>query len=1222
MRNLNKIIFINSANIPYSETRLDGNVHFIGTQGVGKSTILRAILFFYNASPIHLGIPKEKKNFDAFYFPFSNSHIIYEVERENGVYCIIVSKSMGRICYRFVDAPYDRNWFIGLGNKVYEDWAEIRHRISESSGTQPSRKVTTFELFRDIIYGNNRRPELVDFRKYAIVESSKYQNIPRTIQNVFLNTKLDADFIKDTIIKSMTDDNISIDLDYFRNQIRDFENEYNDIYLWLKKEANGTNRKTIQAGDVLRKYNAILYSRKHIRELREELNYALRQCLESKPEIERRIEETSSELQRAERLISEETGKYNKELDSLKKSINILGDKINESRKRKRKYEDMRISEIISRVKQEDSLISEKVNTEAILRELTSGSKDISLKYKHIEDSLRSATIEKKNILNAELSDARAYKAEEKERIIADGRKTEDNIRSLSAEEIKVSEESVSGIMEQLTAERVRRERIARTKYYEREISDKETEIKTLDKVIIESDAEKKSLHREKESIIREGEMLMKECEMKYNALISELTGKSAVTKKNIDEINSVLDGYKGSLCEWLSENVSGWEENIGKVIDERNILYSKSLSPERVEYSENIFGITLDLANVEREILTPEILKGRLNEAKQRKQEIDKALDNAINEREAEKNAIVNKVNRKAKALDVRIQEVRLRCYESNEAIKKLNVEINDLKKAGKDKKDKELNAVENRIGDFNNRLELAKAALAQCKEVLNKKIATAKKATDAKLSVIELDFKEKENDIKMRLKQLDSDLDIVLDQNNKERLLELKNAGADVDSMKRYETMIREIDNELSFIKSHRSDVSDYEKDKRELFDNEEGFCNERKEVEAKVKNLDERFRLRKDRLETERERLLKEISDEKERLKTISDNVLEANNFLDDPMLNPHSEQTDREKQISGKSCREITNDLRSRIISRENDMKAFKSAVTVFKDGFSPRNLFNFKTGMVTDQEYMDFASDLDSFISNDMLQEFQKRISERYTDIIRRIAKETSDLTQNRSEINKVINEINDDFCKDNFVGAIKNISLRQLASENRLVQLLLTIKEFNEENQYNMGEIDLFSQGDRSEVNTKAVDYLMRFMKALQNEPSTKTLDLSDSFKLEFRIVENDNDTGWVEKISNVGSDGTDILVKAMINIMLINVFKERASRKFGDFRIHCMMDEIGKLHPNNVKGILMFANKRNILLVNSSPTTFNAEDYKYTYLLEKDNDSRTRVIPLISHLD
>ena len=49
MKYLNKIIFVNSAHIRYSEVMLDGNVHFTGTQGVGKSTLLRAILFFYNA---------------------------------------------------------------------------------------------------------------------------------------------------------------------------------------------------------------------------------------------------------------------------------------------------------------------------------------------------------------------------------------------------------------------------------------------------------------------------------------------------------------------------------------------------------------------------------------------------------------------------------------------------------------------------------------------------------------------------------------------------------------------------------------------------------------------------------------------------------------------------------------------------------------------------------------------------------------------------------------------------------------------------------------------------------------------------------------------------------------------------------------------------------------------------------------------------------------------
>lgn len=33
MRYLNKIIFLNSAHVPYAEVKVDGNVHFIGTRG-------------------------------------------------------------------------------------------------------------------------------------------------------------------------------------------------------------------------------------------------------------------------------------------------------------------------------------------------------------------------------------------------------------------------------------------------------------------------------------------------------------------------------------------------------------------------------------------------------------------------------------------------------------------------------------------------------------------------------------------------------------------------------------------------------------------------------------------------------------------------------------------------------------------------------------------------------------------------------------------------------------------------------------------------------------------------------------------------------------------------------------------------------------------------------------------------------------------------------------
>ena len=119
MRYLNKIVFLNSAHIQYAEVKLDGNVHFICTQCVVKSILLRALLFFYNADKLKLGIPKEKKSFDAFYFPYANSYIIYEVMRENTAYCVVAAKSQGRVFFRFIDAPFQKDWFIDERNAVY-----------------------------------------------------------------------------------------------------------------------------------------------------------------------------------------------------------------------------------------------------------------------------------------------------------------------------------------------------------------------------------------------------------------------------------------------------------------------------------------------------------------------------------------------------------------------------------------------------------------------------------------------------------------------------------------------------------------------------------------------------------------------------------------------------------------------------------------------------------------------------------------------------------------------------------------------------------------------------------------------------------------------------------------------------------------------------------------------------------------------------------------------
>ena len=402
-------------------------------------------------------------------------------------------------------------------------------------------------------------------------------------------------------------------------------------------------------------------------------------------------------------------------------------------------------------------------------------------------------------------------------------------------------------------------------------------------------------------------------------------------------------------------------------------------------------------------------------------------------------------------------------------------------------------------------------------------------------------------------------------------------------------------------------------------ELFDKEPATRSRKKELDAKLVALDERFALKKEKLQVQ----IKEINDKLDQitkdLHLLEDGLNKVDMFRKDETFCPPS-LTEVGEKPTRKSCDLIVEELKSLIVSTIRKTEEFKKAVTQFNGNFSSKNTFHFRTELISEQDYYDFASNLCEFVDNDKISEYQKHISERYTDIIRRISKEVGDLTRNESEIHKTIKDINDDFVKRNFAGVIKEIALRPLQSSDKLMQLLLEIKRFNDENQYNMGKVDLFSQDSREDVNATAVRYLLSFMKYLLDEPGRKRLALADTFKLEFRVKENDNDTGWVEKIANVGSDGTDILVKAMVNIMLINVFKEKASRKFGDFKIHCMMDEIGKLHPNNVKGILDFANCRNILLVNSSPTTYNVEDYRYTYLLSKDGRSNTQVVPLLTY--
>jgi DNA repair exonuclease SbcCD ATPase subunit len=444
-----------------------------------------------------------------------------------------------------------------------------------------------------------------------------------------------------------------------------------------------------------------------------------------------------------------------------------------------------------------------------------------------------------------------------------------------------------------------------------------------------------------------------------------------------------------------------------------------------------------------------------------------------------------------------------------------------------------------------------------------------------------------------------------------------ELAGKGVDVNLLGQYRKALEDLKTLLSRIENERPIVIRYRDAQQNLFAKEPEIRKTIKTIEQQLAMMRQRFEDKKDRIEKKRHELEERQKAVLKNLTHRQDGLKQYHQVVENEHLVPDTYLSDDKSITTHLDCQQLLTQLRGTVNQKRESINKLKDMVVNFNRNFKPQNAFHFNTMPVTDNDYLQIAVDLQDFMDNNKIEEFRRRTSEHYKDILGRISTEIGALMKRRSDVDGVILDINRDFVEKNFAGVIRSIELRANESSDKLMQLLMSIHDYTVENEFSIGELNLFSGDNRDEVNRKVVDYLKSLSHQLQNEPNRPTVSLSDAFRLQFRVKENDNDTNWVERINNVGSDGTDILVKAMVNIMLINVFKKKVAKKSGDFIVHCMMDEIGRLHPNNIKGILQFANSRNIYLINSSPTSYNPYDYRYTYMLSK-HGVKTRVDKLL----
>lgn len=1187
MQTLNRIILINAAGFNYVEFPVSGHTQVIGVNGHGKSTLLRTVLFFYLGTneKAPYALHETKTDFVSHYLGNPPSYLIYEVGRGDGSpgYHIAVTRPAGRIQFYFIDAPFRKDYY--LDGSFVQPIESVSERLREARCAFDS--VTSYEDFNRRLYGVVASPYAV-FRP-APRSSGQVGILPRIISGIFTVSQLDADKLKAALTCGVRQDSLATELDLalLKNQLENFRRVNRAVKTYLRYEEDA-----LALVDLAEEFQAAKSERQRSIEDLVRMGKRL-------PEEWQLLREqhTSLTTERAELVNQFEVARDDLEqaIKQIGENLAVLNDKITEGEKAEAEYKCREIErknkelETLPGLKEECRLAKDEYDS------LTAGYVDEQERKKMMLASVSQSWTE----LSRQFAEQRAASERQfRQKLELLDKERIDALASIDTDYQRAKEaRSPTEKSAQIARTQLNKEFIGLTEMKEpaewtqlrRELADlerKEREEKSRqERLRSDLTLAKEKSERERESIDRQAESERNACESMIKPLESDR-----------ERISTEVERFESSLARFFQvEAADGWSQ-ASKTLNRETLFQSaKDLHARKSpKNTTSVWGLEFSTEKLPepKDTYKREELATALEQTKRRLAGEHDKLQASRDRYLCAASDLEKKSVQTRNRIETEIgSSVEVRRNLLNEIVRLQGRALTLESQTEEDKRNRRRKLQERDDGLRQEEDRLRRDALeleerwqgrtAKINEEFKARRKSLEHEAHARLSAIaeeeQLGQKKREADID-RIEQAFqkaltergvnvSLIQIAMDRASKSAA-DIERIGAYQTEVTEYQQMKRERIDPLPALKSRRDRF-------RELLESKEG---DRKQLRGRHEKAMQALDVRQKILEEAHGELQRDdeaVAGFRKDMRFIQEwGYFERDDLTAAPFYNAKA------VRVFARAA-ESAHERRFRI-SEDGNNNARK-----FLNHFDPETLHRKVLGFSPIHEYFEWfifvGAELKPFVTGRGIQGMKQIQTQEFEQLTRNICAKNADFHQGIRQVNQTATLVERHLKENNFVDVLDSIELKVERVDSNLTRLLLQLEEFADV-AFGVDQ-DLFGKrADRAQID-RAIETFEKLLREIDSHRSQR-LQLTDYFDFLIRVHENGHDMGWRKSLDHIGSTGTDYLVKMLIYLSLIEIYRERAIDPKAGSTVHCILDETGVLAPKYVRSVLEYAKSRGIILI------------------------------------